>query len=79
MICRHEQLETISHRHKKCLSCGVWKGIREDAHHYSMEYYMNPVFGLFDHGITRRSINYSYYKELHFKPLGIDVSKFNRV
>jgi len=78
-ICRHKNLVELTHRHKQCSDCGVWKGTREDAHHYSMEYYTNKVFGLFDACIPKRTINSEYYKFTHFKNLEIDTTQMRKI
>lgn len=72
-ICRHPELKTIDATHSECLACGVWRGVREDAHRYTAEYYQEPAFGLFDYGIPRRTAVYSGYQNLHFRPLGIEL------
>jgi SAM-dependent methyltransferase len=80
-ICRHLFLTQIDETHYMCKDCGVWKGVREDAHYYTHEYYTNPTFGLFSHGIPRRTAVYSGYMHEHFGPLGIsfDFSKMPKV
>jgi 2-polyprenyl-3-methyl-5-hydroxy-6-metoxy-1,4-benzoquinol methylase len=71
MICRHDETFHVDPLHVECRHCKVWKGIREDAHHYDMNYYHAEAFGLFRNGIPLRTAVYAGYRYVHWEPLGI--------
>jgi 2-polyprenyl-3-methyl-5-hydroxy-6-metoxy-1,4-benzoquinol methylase len=74
MICQHKSWKKIDALHSECIGCKVWKGVREDSHHYDREYYHAEAFGLFRDLIPLRTTVYAGYQYAHWGPLGI---KFN--
>jgi len=75
MICRHPDMIRIERNFLKCTKCKVWKGEREEPHHYSYEYYMPPGLNIFSKlGIPRRRWYFNIHKKV-WNECGINLDK----